>query len=131
MKKILCAVLLFLILGVIAVSADESELFVKSMPITKIYIHRLGFRVVYLKTDLTQGEFYVPMEWFDQAGGKGILVKGTDPAYPFFSIFWRNGEFDSIKLYTKSNLSHDTWGDLPYSPDLAERFNVDTLELDF
>jgi hypothetical protein len=111
--------------------ADESDMFVKTMPITRIYTHRLGYRVLYLKTDLNFGEFYVPMSWFDEAGGKGVLIKGTDPSYPYFSIFWKNGEFHSVKLYVKSDLNHESWGAMTVSPEVAARFDVDTLELDF
>ena len=64
MKKLLCLTLLLLVLGVV-LYAENASMFVVTKHITKIYIHRLGFRVLYLKNDLTLGEFYVPMEWFD------------------------------------------------------------------
>ncbi len=122
-------VLLFLV-GVFAV-ADESDMFVKTMPITKIYTYRLGYKVVYLKTDLNFGEFYVPISWFDQAGGKAVIVKGVEPAYPYFSVFWKNGEFHSVKLYVRSDMGDESWGTLKEAPGVADKFAVDTLELDF
>jgi hypothetical protein len=106
-------------------------MFVKTMPITKIYTHRLGYKVVYLKNDLNFGEFYVPLKWFDQAGGKGVIIKGFDPAYPYFSIFWKEGKFHSVKLYVRRDLRHDSWGTLRLVPDVADRFEIDELELDF
>ena len=106
-------------------------MFVKTMPITRIYTHRLGFKVVYLKTDLDFGVFYVPLQWFDEAGGKGVIIHGVDAAFPYFSIFWKNGEFHSVKLYVKSNLDDETWGSISVTPDISTKFEVDSLDLDF
>ena len=131
MKKIILISLVLLALSSLYVFADESEMFVKTMPITRIYTHRLGYRVVYLKTDLDFGEFYVPLRWFNEASGKGVLIDGVDPAYPYFSIFWKNGEFHSVKLYVKSDYADETWGSISTSEDISDRFDVDTLELDF
>lgn len=118
-------------LSAVFVYAELPDMFVKTMPITRIYTHRLGFKVVYLKTDMSFGQFYVPIEWFDATGGKGVMLRGTDPAYPYFSIFWQDGQFHSIKLYVRDHLGHDTWAGLIIKPGEAERFNVETLELDF
>lgn len=131
MKRIVALGLILLIVGIFALQAKESDMFVKTQPIVKIYTHRLGFKVIYLKSDLSMAEFYVPIDWFSLAGGKGVLVKGEDSAYPYFSIFWLNGEFNSIKLYVKSNLQDLTWGALETTPGLRDRFNVETLDLEF
>ena len=131
MKKIILIGLVLFVLSPIFLIAEDSEIFVKTMPITKIYTHRLGYKVIYLKTDLEFGEFYVPIKWFDQAGTRAILIKGHDAAYPFFSVFWMDGQFHSIKLYVKSNLQHETWGTLkPQSAQLAE-FDIDEPVLEF
>jgi len=131
LKKTICIGLVLLFLAGVFAAADESDIFVKTMPITKIYTHKLGYKVVYLKSDLTFGEFYVPISWFDTAGGKGVLVKGLDPSYPYFSIFWKNGEFHSIKLYVYRDLQHQSWGTLRQEADVADKFDVETLELEF
>ena len=131
MKKTIFISLVLLFLSGVLLFAETSEMFVKTMPITKIYTHRLGFKVLYLKTDLTFGEMYVPLKWFDEAGGKGVLIRGTDPAYPYFSIFWKNGEFHSIKLYVINDFRDETWGSLKLPPDQVGEFDIDTLELDF
>ena len=131
MKKILliCLVLLFLISGFSF--AETRNMFVKTMPITKIYTHQLGYKVIYLKTDLNFGVFYVPLKWFDVAGNKGVLIRGEDAAYPYFSIFWKDGEFHSVKLYVRSSLQHESWGSLAIVPDISDKFQHDILELDF
>ena len=130
-KRIIPLVLILFIFAAMVVSAEESRMFVKTMPITKIYLHRLGFKVVYYKSDLTFGEFYVPMKWFDEAGGKGVLTMTMDQAAPFFSIFWFDGEFHSVKLYVKSDLKDITWGDIPTDSGIDDRFDIEALEIDF
>ena len=131
MKRIVFLALVISIVASAVASAEDSRMFVKTMPITKIYSHRMGFKVVYYKSDLTFGDFYVPLKWFDESGGKGVIVQGTDNAFPFFSIFWFDGEFHSIKLYVKSKLTDVTWGDIPASSNLDSQFDIDTLEVQF
>lgn len=56
MKRItlLSAVLLFVS---IAVFAQDSDIYVKSVPISKVYNHQLGFRVVYMKSNSEMAVF--------------------------------------------------------------------------
>ncbi len=129
-KMILICLVMFFFAGFYTF-ADESDMFVKTMPIVKIYSHQLGYKVVYLKNDLNFGEFYVPLKWFDLAGGKGVIIKGFDPAYPYFSIFWKQGKFHSVKLYVKRDLRDGSWGALKIVPDISDKFEIDELELDF
>jgi hypothetical protein len=129
--KKLVGILLLLVLMAASLPADESKLFVVTRHITKIYVHRLGFRVLYQKTDMDLADFYVPISWFDDADGKATLVKGTDSSYPFFSIYWEAGNFHSIRIYAKSNLADKTWGDLPHRDGIDDLFANDEIELDF
>ena len=123
--------MILLFVAALLPAADVPNIFVKTMPITRIYVHSLGFKVLYLKSDLTQGAFYVPISWFDTAGGKGVLIKGNDPSYPYFSIFWKDGKFDSIKIYVKASFDDPTWGSLGTPEGAAEKFNIEELKLDF
>ena len=100
------------------------------MPVIRVYNHRLGFKVVYLKSNFTLGDFYVPLRWFDEAAGKGMLIKGLDSEYPYFSIFWKDGEFFLIKLYVQGNLSHASWGTLGQIEDAESVFSVESITLD-
>ncbi len=129
MKKIalLACILLFLSIGT-AAFAEESEFFVKSVPITKVYVHQLGYRIVYVKSGMDLGITYIPMEWFYGSGAnKAQVVYGDDPAYPFISVFWKEGEFHHLRLYLFRDKNHQTYGDLDYSPTLEDKFNVETL----
>ena len=126
---LVAVVLLILCSG--ALFGEESEYFVKTVPVSKVYSHILGYRVLYLKSDLNFGEFYVPIKWFTEAGSKGELIWGAGPEFPFFSIFYKNGEFYHIRLYLKRNLNDRTWGILRHKPGMEERFNIETLDLEF
>ena len=131
MRRIVLCLLVLLTISAVSGFAEDPDMFVKTMPITRIYTHKLGFKVVYLKTDMNFGEFYVPIQWFDATGGKGVMLRGIDPAYPYFSIFWQNGEFHSIKLYVIDHLGDESWAPLPITPETAKHFEIDTLVLEF
>ena len=128
-KKLLCIALFLLVIGSL-VYAEESSMFVVTKHITKIYIHKLGFRVLFLKNDLTLGEFYVPMEWFLKPAGKGTIVRGIDASYPYFSVYWDEGEFHSIRIFAQESFAHDTWGDLVHREGIEELFNVEEITLE-
>ncbi len=125
--------LALLLAGTFALAAQSKgdQIFVKTMPIMKIYAHPLGYRVLYEKSNLEVGEFYLPLEWFTKAGGKGEIVWGSDTSYPYFSIFWKSGKFDHIRLYLQENLSSTTWGRLSGGEELRQKFRVETLDLEY
>jgi hypothetical protein len=131
-RTVMLVALVLLIVGVFAVSAQEQDpkLYVKTVSIMKILNHALGYKVLYLKSSMEVGEFYVPHSWF-KAGGKAELVLGDTPAFPYFSVFYRDGEFDHIKLYAHENISHLSWGRLKRQAGDSSKFEVETLDLEF
>ncbi|WP_319561643.1 hypothetical protein [Marispirochaeta sp.] len=135
MKKQLVIVVAVLLLTLFAVSAaaDESEFFFKSLPITKVYAHRDGYRVIYRRTNMELSELFVPVEWFQyQPGegnrGKGDLVMANNPAYPYFSIFWKNGEFSHIRLYLREDKNDMSWGILRNPEAYSDSFDIENLD---
>ena len=137
MKKrlILLAVLLFLVFSG-WLCAEDSEFYVHSVPIAKVYVHNLGYRVVYQKDDLNFGVFYVPNRWLTMTGSgsdapKAELLTGIDPSFPYFSIFWKNGEFSHIRLYLHRSYYHDSYGDLKDPVSFNDKFDIETLSLEF
>jgi hypothetical protein len=126
-------VLVLVLLSMIAVFAfaEESVFFVKTVPISKVYLYREGYRIVYMKGDLTFAEMYLPIEWFSGAGVKGELVLGDDPAYPYCSIFWKDGVFDHIRLYLKKDIRDPSWGEARRGGDIADRFKDETPKFEF
>ena len=132
-KKAIAFFMIFLFLaGFFSISAQDQEvsMFVKTVPIVKIYSHPEGFKVIYLKTTMNLVEIYIPGSWF-VAGGKGEIIYGRDPSYPYFSVFWKDGKFDFIRLYVQEDLSSLSWGVLKWSENIEENFNIDELELEF
>jgi hypothetical protein len=131
-RTVVLVALVFLVLGVFAASAQEQDpkLYVKTVSIMKILNHALGYKVLYLKSNMDVGEFYVPHTWF-KAGGKAELVLGNTPAFPYFSVFYRDGKFDHIKLYAHENIQHLSWGKLKRQAGDSSKFEVETLDLEF
>lgn len=132
MKKRILFVLLLLVAASIWVAvAEESLFYTKTVPIVKVYSHKLGYKVIYLKNDMNLGEFYVPFKWLQEPGGKGEVVYGEGKAFPYFSVFYKEGKFDHIRLYLESDRTAESWGTLNPKQDVNEKFNIDTLTLEF
>ena len=91
----------------------------------------LGYKIVFLKSDYTMGTFYVPCQWFNEAGGRGEIVWGDDPAYPSFTVFYVDGTFSHIRLYVFSNIQHTSWGMLKADASVEKSFDIDSLEIDY
>ncbi len=134
-RSFFCGLILFLLLAGF-VGAETSEFFVKTVPVNKVYQHRLGYRIAYTKGDHTLGVIYVPHRWFVREAGtdnepKAELVTGYGKAVPYFSIFWRNGEFHHIRLYLEENLNALSYGELDNPQAFDQRFEVETLDPEF
>lgn len=131
-RTVLLFVLIFLLLGISAASAQSQDpkIYVKTVGIMKILNHSMGYKVLYLKSSMEVGEFYVPHTWF-KAGGKAELILGDGPAFPYFSVFYKDGKFDHIKLYAHENIGHLSWGRLKAQVGDRSKFQGETLDLEF
>jgi hypothetical protein len=129
-RTILLIALALLVLGVVNAQEQDPEIYVKTVSIMKILNHALGYKVLYLKSTMEVGEFYVPHSWF-KAGGKAELILGDSPAFPYFSVFYRDGQFDHIKLYAQKNIGHLSWGRLKRQAGDSSKFEIETLDLEF
>jgi hypothetical protein len=131
-RTVILVALVLLILTAATVGAQEQDpkIYVKTVGIMKILNHSLGYKILYLKSSMEVGEFYVPHSWF-KAGGKAELVLGSGPAYPYFSIFYKDGVFDHIKIYAADNIQHLSWGRLKPQVGDSAKFDVETLDLEF
>jgi hypothetical protein len=127
------ALILILLAGFYGSFAENqpSNLYVKSFPIAVVNVAREGYRIVYMKGDMTYHVFYCPIDWFTQgAAGKGEVLYGSGAAFPYFSVFWEDGQFSHIKLYLHSNRTHISWRDLPPG-DYSGSFNVEAPDISF
>lgn len=123
-------VLLALVLFLVAIFAAQAQTYVKSVSIMKVLAHSLGYKVLYVKSSMEVGEFYVPYDWF-KAAGKAEVVFGGDSSFPYFSVFFKDGEFSFIRLYLKQNIRDVSWGRLPSREGDSAKFDVDELVLEF
>lgn len=134
MKKTIGLVLIFLALWSmfsLYAQQQDTKLFVKTVSIIKVYSHSAGYKILYLKSTMDLGEFYVPMHWFTSAGGKGEIVWGDQLSYPYFSIFWVDGKYDHIRLYLHKNLDSESWGMLKENSVDEGIFEIEELNLEF
>jgi hypothetical protein len=136
MKKsiLLCAGILLLASAFAFSQAEQkkiTDVFVKTVPVVKVYTHQLGYKVVYVKSNLEMGTIYLPLTWFGKAAGKAALVWENLGEPTYFSIFWADGKFDHIVLHVPNNLSSPIWGALEDSDEVRAKFNVEDLKLDF
>ncbi len=130
-KKRLVLVCLLFVCIVFGLFAAESDMYVHTARILKVYNHNLGFRVVYAKESLDIGVLYVPLKWFRGTDAKAEVAYGNAPSYPYMSVFWENGEFSLIRLYLHESKNHSSWDKLDSTPEIIERFNVESFEADF
>jgi hypothetical protein len=89
--------------------------------------------VVYRRGAAKVGTVYIPYTWFKYDMAKGILgLLGDGPTQPSMSIFYKEGAFHSVKLYLAKRPSHLTWGSLPSTVNLDDRFEgVEELKIQF
>lgn len=132
MKRI-ALVLLVLIACTLALGAQESALYVKTLYIEQVYPHELGYKIDYRRSNsMMLASTYLPIEWFE--GGPDSIAKvvyANDNSVPFLNVYWREGEFDHLVLYVHSSYNHLSWGSLPKTEDVASRFDVDEPEFVF
>jgi len=132
MKKATWWVLVFLLLGALGFAQEqESKVYFKSVPILKILSHPEGYKVLYMKGDMQVGEFYVPHKWFSRAGGKAEIVFGDDPSYPYFTVFYRDGKIDYIRLYVIDDVKDISWAILRKTEASNAAFNVENLQIEY
>jgi hypothetical protein len=144
MKKFLFFTTLLLILaGTVPLMAQENtasstggttaETYAFTVSLEKVYPYRKGYIVKYRKGIAKMVDAYLPYEWFHGTGAKGDLIElrsGTD--WPHMTVFYKNGEFDHVRLYVRKERSHESWGDVPLNVNIDDRFeNVEDIKLEF
>ncbi len=130
-KKIIAFTLLVMVTGIgfLAAEATKSEIYPKAMHITRVYPHKLGYRVDYLKSDRTIDTFYAPMEWFKRAAGYGEIVYGNANEYPYAVFYYKDGKIDHFRLYLKESFNDPTWGKLRDDARYDDKFGAEELSI--
>ena len=130
-KTILVFLILLFAAGAVFAEATDSPYYVRTVSITKVYPHEDGYKIVYRNSKLQYSAFYVPIEWFGGGATKGELIYGDSQAFPYFSVFWKDGEFHHIRLYLTKNRLDLSWGDLDPTVDISAKFEgVESIKLE-
>ena len=100
---------------------------------------KLGFNDARFEVKKATGKYYAPgmefeifvkHEWLYEAGGQAELVLGDDPTFPYFSVFYKNGEFSHVRIYLQRNLNHVSYGVLRNPRAYDDRF-TDEFKVEF
>lgn len=131
MKRI--ALVLLLVMGVaLFLSAQESEYYVKTLYIEKVYPHELGYKIEYRRPNsMFLAEAYLPLKWFGHPESPAKLVYANDSSVPFVNIYWKNGVFDHLVLFVHENIQDLSWGTIGQAGDIADKFNIDEPSFEF
>ncbi|SIP96502.1 hypothetical protein SAMN05920897_1027 [Alkalispirochaeta americana] len=123
----------FLLLAVPAFAQDQggadSSLLAMTVQVQRVYPHRLGYKVIYSRSDLYPGVVYMPGRWFTEAAGKAEIIYTSHPSAPYLTVFYRNGEVSHLRLVVQSSRTHRTWGALPSSQDPRDAFESDEFRI--
>jgi hypothetical protein len=111
----------------------ESGYFYVNVPIEKVYPYRKGYVVQYRKGVNQMARAYLPIEWFEDAAGKGeLLYLGTGNAWPYLTVYYKDGAFSHVRLYLRRDRAHASWGNIGLGINIDDRFEeVYDLKLEF
>ena len=137
-KALFAAVLLGLIFGIVPSlfaqqSAEETEYYYVTTPIEKIYIHRDGYVINYLKGVGKMAQTYIPIEWFTEPDGKADMVlMGSGTTWPRMTIYYKSGAFSHVRVFVRRDRGHETWGVVPLYVNMEDHFrNVEEIYLEY
>ena len=134
MKKLI--VLLFLLALIIPVFAQSNanelpRLYYINVPVERIIPTSQGYIIQYRSSSAIIGTIGIPIEWFSDAGGRAEKRQLESPrAWPTMSIFYSDGVFSHVRLYTHRSKAHQTWGNIPQGTDVSRFFiNAESFDI--
>jgi hypothetical protein len=129
MKRSLIILGLLVVLSLGAANAETSAFYPVRVNVVKVFSHSQGYEIIYRKGIADTAAAFVPIKWF-VPGGKAELVQANDAAYPYMVVFYKDGKFDHLRLYVKSDLKDSSWGTL--DPKAGEgKFSSEDIKLEF
>jgi len=139
MKKTVFLVLICLtVAGIIPLAAqnatassnsDDNDFYYVTVHIEKVYPYRKGYAVSYRQGVNKIATAYLPIEWFHGTAAKADLIympSGQD--WPHLTVYYNKGAFSHIRLYLRKDRGHSTWGNIPLTVNIDDRFE-DTGDL--
>ena len=116
--------------------SSESEYYVKSVPIYKVYNHHKGFVVLYEKQNSEVHRIFLPYTWFQvpQESGapwKAEVFYGKNVEYPYLNIYWNKNGFSHLRLFLRDKKTDPSWGLLQLPNRWDDSFNIDVPDFQF
>ena len=109
---------------------DESNYYFFTFTIERIYVHRLGYVVMYRTGSNRITTTYIPHEWFNTIGGRGeVIGLGPGSEWPSMIIYYKDGEFSHVRLRLRRDRLHETWGVVPLNANIDDEFLSVTNEI--
>jgi len=128
-------VLVFLFGGLPVFAQNQGQggdLIYINVSLERIWPHRLGFVVQYRRPGNRVARAYLPSEWFSSGDSRGeLLTLPVGNSWPSMSVFFRDGEFSHVRLNVHRSPLHQSWGTIPLTVNIDDRFEVETVELQF
>jgi len=126
MKKLI--VVLFVLAVISPVFAQQNDekresFYYVNVPVEKIYPSNDGFIIIYRSGTALLSTIGIPNDWFYDAGGAAQMVKlplASD--WPTMTVFYSEGKFSHVRIYTHPHKSHSTWGSIPQGTDVSRFF---------
>ena len=114
----------------------ESEYYVKSVPVYKIYHHAKGYVVLYEKQNGDIHRIFLPYTWFQVPQDSGTTWKaeifyGKNSEYPYINIYWDKEGFSHIRVFAKEKRTDPSWGILNSPNKFDDSFDIDSPDLQF
>jgi hypothetical protein len=140
MKKLVFTAIFVVFLGVgLPVFAQtqrderDSEYYYINITLEKIFPYRKGYVVQYRKGLFQYGRAYLPAEWFVDADSKGeIVTLAPGKGWPSLTVYYKDGVFSHVRLYVHRWASHPSWGSIPQSINLDDKFDyLDSVKIEF
>jgi hypothetical protein len=127
----------FIVLSILPVAAQNqggntyNDFYYVNVPVDKVFIYSKGYVVSYRQTSHSSAQAYIPYEWFRIDSRKAELLSlPNGKTLPSMTVFYKGGKFYSVRLYVSKRPTDDTWGFIPFSTNIDDRFEgVESIDL--
>jgi len=111
---------------------NKESFYYINVSVEKIFPSSEGFVVMY-HTGNSIHIIGIPNDWLYDSAGAAQIVKLQMPSdWPTMSVFYNEGKFSHVRLYTHPAKSHFTWGNIPQGTDVSRYFmDKESFKLQF
>jgi len=137
MKKIIVLLVFLAVISPIFAQQNDDEkresFYYINVPVEKIYPSGEGYIVMYRSSTTLISTIGIPNDWFyDSAGNAQIVKLPLASDWPTMTVFYSEGKFSHVRLYTHPAKSHSTWGNIPMGTDVSRFFaDKESFKLQF